>query len=137
PESLRSILVPVAATTPISEVTAEGSGAGTSAAAMPGSPAPMGGGMAGMGGAPAAGAGSMQASPAAPPGRSEAPGLVELSGRFRQPGAAVQLGVLADVQVVTGPPMIKDENGVLVGYVFADIDLSARDLGGWVNDAKE
>jgi Cu(I)/Ag(I) efflux system membrane protein CusA/SilA len=32
--------------------------------------------------------------------------------------------------------MIKDENGVLVGYVFADIDLAERDLGGWVRDAK-
>ncbi len=32
--------------------------------------------------------------------------------------------------------MIKDENGVLVGYVFADIDSSKRDLGGWVRDAK-
>jgi Cu(I)/Ag(I) efflux system membrane protein CusA/SilA len=43
---------------------------------------------------------------------------------------------LADVRVVTGPPMIKDENGVLVGYVFADIDPTQRDLGGWVDDAK-
>jgi Cu(I)/Ag(I) efflux system membrane protein CusA/SilA len=32
--------------------------------------------------------------------------------------------------------MIKDENGVLVGYVFADIDPTERDLGGWVDDAK-
>jgi Cu(I)/Ag(I) efflux system membrane protein CusA/SilA len=32
--------------------------------------------------------------------------------------------------------MIKDENGVLVGYVFADIDPTQRDLGGWVDDAK-
>ena len=32
--------------------------------------------------------------------------------------------------------MIKDENGVLVGYVFADIDQTQRDLGGWVDDAK-
>jgi Cu(I)/Ag(I) efflux system membrane protein CusA/SilA len=32
--------------------------------------------------------------------------------------------------------MIKDENGVLVGYVFVDIDPTARDLGGWVDDAK-
>jgi Cu(I)/Ag(I) efflux system membrane protein CusA/SilA len=32
--------------------------------------------------------------------------------------------------------MIKDENGVLVGYVYADIDPTARDLGGWVEDAK-
>jgi DNA invertase Pin-like site-specific DNA recombinase len=41
------------------------------------------------------------------------------------------------VEIVSGPPMIKDENGVLVGYVFADIDLAQRDLGGWVNDAKK
>jgi Cu(I)/Ag(I) efflux system membrane protein CusA/SilA len=53
--------------------------------------------------------------------------------RWRQPAATVPLGTLADVQVVTGPPMIKDENGLLVGYVFADIDLAQRDLGGWVN----
>jgi Cu(I)/Ag(I) efflux system membrane protein CusA/SilA len=56
--------------------------------------------------------------------------------QWRQPGAAVPLGQLADVRVTTGPPMIKDENGVLVGYVFADIDPTQRDLGGWVNDAK-
>jgi Cu(I)/Ag(I) efflux system membrane protein CusA/SilA len=58
------------------------------------------------------------------------------SDRWRQPGAVVPLGVIADVRVVTGPPMIKDENGLLVGYVFADIDSSQRDLGGWVRDAK-
>ena len=46
------------------------------------------------------------------------------------------LGELAEVRVTTGPPMIKDENGVLVGYVFADIDQTQRDLGGWVSDAK-
>ncbi len=60
----------------------------------------------------------------------------ELIEQFRQPGAAVPLGELADVRVVTGPPMIKDENGELVGYVFADIDHTRRDLGGWVDDAK-
>lgn len=59
------------------------------------------------------------------------------SDRFRTLGTAVPLGVLAEVRVVTGPPMIKDENGVLVGYVFADIDSTKRDLGGWVNDAKQ
>jgi Cu(I)/Ag(I) efflux system membrane protein CusA/SilA len=32
--------------------------------------------------------------------------------------------------------MIKDENGVLVGYVFADIDQTQRDLGGCVEDGK-
>lgn len=63
-------------------------------------------------------------------------GLTDVAERWRQPGAAVPLGTLADVRVVTGPPMIKDEDGVLVGYVFADIDASQRDLGGWVSDAK-
>jgi Cu(I)/Ag(I) efflux system membrane protein CusA/SilA len=66
-------------------------------------------------------------------GAQTSPDLLE---QWRQPGAAIPLGELADVRVVTGPPMIKDENGVLVGYVFADIDPTARDLGGWVNDAK-
>jgi Cu(I)/Ag(I) efflux system membrane protein CusA/SilA len=32
--------------------------------------------------------------------------------------------------------MIKTENGRLVGYVFADVDGSIRDLGGWVRDAR-
>jgi Cu(I)/Ag(I) efflux system membrane protein CusA/SilA len=58
------------------------------------------------------------------------------SERWRLPEAAVPLGELADIRVTTGPPMIKDENGVLVGYVYADIDTTARDLGGWVADAK-
>jgi Cu(I)/Ag(I) efflux system membrane protein CusA/SilA len=67
-------------------------------------------------------------------GNSTAPDFME---RWRQPGAAVPLGQLAEVRVTTGPPMIKDENGVLVGYVFADIDATQRDLGGWVDDAKK
>ena len=60
----------------------------------------------------------------------------QLIDRWRQAGVAVPLGRLADVRVTTGPPMIKDENGVLVGYVFVDIDRTRRDLGGWVDDAK-
>jgi Cu(I)/Ag(I) efflux system membrane protein CusA/SilA len=60
----------------------------------------------------------------------------EFLEQWRQPAASVRLGQLADIRVTTGPPMIKDENGVLVGYVFADIDQTQRDLGGWVDDAK-
>ena len=56
--------------------------------------------------------------------------------RWRPAMAAVPLGQLADVRVATGPPMIKDENGQLVGYVYADLDTTTRDLGGWVDDAK-
>jgi Cu(I)/Ag(I) efflux system membrane protein CusA/SilA len=64
------------------------------------------------------------------------PDTTNFSERWQLPTAAVPLGELADIRVTTGPPMIKDENGVLVGYVFADIDPTTRDLGGWVNDAK-
>jgi Cu(I)/Ag(I) efflux system membrane protein CusA/SilA len=60
----------------------------------------------------------------------------EFQEQWRQPGASIPLGQLADIRVTTGPPMIKDENGVLVGYVFADIDQTQRDLGGWVDEAK-
>jgi Cu(I)/Ag(I) efflux system membrane protein CusA/SilA len=60
----------------------------------------------------------------------------DLSDRWLPAGAVVPLGAIADIRIVTGPPMIKDENGALVGYVFADIDSASRDLGGWVDDAK-
>ncbi len=98
-----------------------------------------GGGMGGMNGGSAS---VPMASGGAAPGTQQnlpmgtASGSLDLLEQYRQPGAAVPLGELADVRVVTGPPMIKDENGVLVGYVFADIDPTERDLGGWVDDAK-
>jgi len=52
------------------------------------------------------------------------------------PTASVPLGQLADVRIVGGPPMIRDENGLLAGYVYVDVDTAARDVGGYVADAK-
>jgi Cu(I)/Ag(I) efflux system membrane protein CusA/SilA len=49
-------------------------------------------------------------------------------------GAHVPLGELADIQLVSGPAMIRDENGMLSGYVY--VDLADRDVGGYVEDAK-
>ena len=49
----------------------------------------------------------------------------------------VSLGQVADVRIVGGPPMVRDEGGLLVGYVFIDIDPSQRDLGGYVGEAKQ
>jgi len=49
----------------------------------------------------------------------------------------VPLGQLAEVKVVTGPPMIRNENGMLAGYLFLDVDQSRTDIGGYVNAAKE
>jgi Cu(I)/Ag(I) efflux system membrane protein CusA/SilA len=140
PQALKGILVPVQATASVGEVggTSTGAGAGAPPAGIvAASAAATGGGMGSMGGGGQASmrSGGPPTSLASPPmgGLSASPDLMEQWG---QPGAAVPLGELADVRVTTGPPMIKDENGVLVGYVFADIDQTQRDLGGWVDDAK-
>lgn len=65
-----------------------------------------------------------------------AAGRADPGDAIRPLAPTVPLGTLAQVHVVTGPPMIKDEDGVRVGYVFADIDGAERDLGGWIEDAK-
>lgn len=49
----------------------------------------------------------------------------------------VPLGQVADIRVAGGPPMVRDEAGLLVGYVYVDIDQAQRDIGGYVNEAKE
>ena len=48
----------------------------------------------------------------------------------------IPLGELATIKIVGGPPMVRDEAGLLVGYVYVDIDQAQRDIGGYVNDAK-
>ncbi|MDP3220916.1 MAG: efflux RND transporter permease subunit [Deltaproteobacteria bacterium] len=47
----------------------------------------------------------------------------------------IELGAVADVRIVAGPPMIRDEAGMLVGYVYVDTDAS-RDVGRYVEDAR-
>ncbi len=56
---------------------------------------------------------------------------------FPEGGANIPLGQIADIRVVTGPPMIKDEAGMLVGYVYVDMDQNKRDIGGYVDEAKK
>jgi Cu(I)/Ag(I) efflux system membrane protein CusA/SilA len=48
--------------------------------------------------------------------------------------AQVPIGELADIKLVNGPSMIRDENGMLAGYVF--VDIAGRDIGGYVEEAK-
>jgi Cu(I)/Ag(I) efflux system membrane protein CusA/SilA len=50
---------------------------------------------------------------------------------------AIPLGQIAEIKIVSGPPMIRDENGMLVGYVYVDMDQSKRDIGGYVDEAKQ
>ncbi|MBZ5591025.1 MAG: efflux RND transporter permease subunit [Acidobacteriia bacterium] len=49
-------------------------------------------------------------------------------------GAQIPLTQVADIQVHTGPSMIKDEQGFLAGYVY--VDVAGRDIGGYVADAR-
>jgi Cu(I)/Ag(I) efflux system membrane protein CusA/SilA len=58
------------------------------------------------------------------PGAAQATGL-----------AQIPLAQLADIRLATGPAMIRDEDAMLAGYVF--IDVTARDIGGYVEDAKQ
>jgi Cu(I)/Ag(I) efflux system membrane protein CusA/SilA len=50
-------------------------------------------------------------------------------------GSQVPVAQLADIRTVTGPGMIRDENGRLSGYVY--VDVSGRDIGSYVADAKK
>jgi Cu(I)/Ag(I) efflux system membrane protein CusA/SilA len=52
-------------------------------------------------------------------------------------GPHVPLGQVAEIRVVTGPPMIRDEAGMLVGYVYVDMDAAKKDIGSYVDDAKK
>ena len=51
-------------------------------------------------------------------------------------GAQIPLSQLADIRLVEGPSMIRDENGRLSGYVYVDVDTAKRDIGGYIADAK-
>jgi Cu(I)/Ag(I) efflux system membrane protein CusA/SilA len=42
---------------------------------------------------------------------------------------------LANVKLVAGPSMYRDENGMLSGYVY--VDVAGRDIGSYVNEAKQ
>ncbi len=49
-------------------------------------------------------------------------------------GQQIPLGQLADLKFETGPAMIRNENGMMAGYVF--VDVTGRDIGGYVQEAK-
>jgi Cu(I)/Ag(I) efflux system membrane protein CusA/SilA len=59
------------------------------------------------------------------------------STQFPEGRANVPLGQIAQIKIASGPPMIRDENGMLVGYVYVDVDQNQRDIGGYVDEAKQ
>jgi Cu(I)/Ag(I) efflux system membrane protein CusA/SilA len=50
-------------------------------------------------------------------------------------GASIPLAHVADIEIISGPSMIRDENGFISGYVY--VDIAGRDIGGYVNEAKK
>ena len=49
-------------------------------------------------------------------------------------GTQIPLTQLANIRLTEGPGMIRNENGLLTGYVF--VDMAGRDVGGYVAAAK-
>src|SRR3989338_751530 len=49
-------------------------------------------------------------------------------------GQNIPLIQLADIRLVSGPSMIRNENGLLAGYVY--VDMTGRDIGRYVTEAK-
>uniref|UniRef100_A0A7C4RSF7 Efflux RND transporter permease subunit n=1 Tax=Desulfatirhabdium butyrativorans TaxID=340467 RepID=A0A7C4RSF7_9BACT len=45
----------------------------------------------------------------------------------------IPLGQLAEVRLTNGPAMIRNENGLLTGYIY--IDVSGRDIAGYIEEA--
>ena len=51
-------------------------------------------------------------------------------------GSTVPMETIADLKLVLGPGMIRDENALLNGYVLVDFDTSKTDVGTYVKNAK-
>jgi copper/silver efflux system protein len=52
-------------------------------------------------------------------------------------GGQIPMEEIADVKLVQGPSMIRNENGLLAGYVYVDFDTSRIDIGSYVEQAKK
>ncbi|MGK5087340.1 efflux RND transporter permease subunit [Bdellovibrionota bacterium FG-2] len=50
-------------------------------------------------------------------------------------GAHIPITQIADIRMVEGPAMVRNENGLLAGYVY--VDMAGRDVGGYVQEAKK
>ena len=50
-------------------------------------------------------------------------------------GIHVPMREIADISLAYGPAMIRDENGMLAGYVY--VDVADRDVGSYVDEAKQ
>ncbi len=67
--------------------------------------------------------------------RSDLPSLGRVLVPVMDGKTQIPVSQLAELKIRSGPSMIRDENGLLSGYVY--IDIQDRDLGGYVNEAKQ
>jgi Cu(I)/Ag(I) efflux system membrane protein CusA/SilA len=64
--------------------------------------------------------------------------LVPAMGISGGPGGGIRqipIAQLGEVRLVSGPSMLRNENGLLSGYVY--VDIAGRDLGSYVDEAKQ
>ncbi|MBI4911657.1 MAG: efflux RND transporter permease subunit [Acidobacteria bacterium] len=66
----------------------------------------------------------------------ESPGALERVLVPLPTGAQIPMSEIADLKWATGPAMIRDENGLLNGYVLVDFDTAQTDVGTYVARAK-
>jgi copper/silver efflux system protein len=97
----------------------------------------MGGGSSSGGTIPSSGASSMSGGSQTQQSQSMNRGSAPAKAFLPETSPQIPLGQIADIKITTGPPMIKDEAGMLVGYVFVDMDQNNRDIGGYVKEAKK
>jgi Cu(I)/Ag(I) efflux system membrane protein CusA/SilA len=50
-------------------------------------------------------------------------------------GQQIPMAQIADIKLATGPSMLRNENGLLTGYVY--VDAASGDLGGYVDQARK
>jgi Cu(I)/Ag(I) efflux system membrane protein CusA/SilA len=70
----------------------------------------------------------------APDFRSDIGDLGRLPVPAADGGRQIPLAQLASITTATGPSMVRNENGLLTGYVF--VDLVERDVPGYVKEAR-
>ncbi|HYM09476.1 MAG TPA: efflux RND transporter permease subunit, partial [Bryobacterales bacterium] len=66
--------------------------------------------------------------------RSDVPSLGRVLVAAMGGKQQIPMAEIADIRLVSGPAMLRNENGLLNGYVY--IDVAGRDIGSYVEEAK-
>ena len=69
--------------------------------------------------------------------RDDLPALKRVLVSLPEGRGQIPFEAIAEIKLTTGPSMIRDENGLLVGYVYVDFDTSQIDIGSYVAEAKK